>query len=242
MKRSPWTTLAVLCLLIAVGCAQPAQESSEIAAGSQAWAAAFNARDMAAVLDLYSADARLLPPNAPMGQGSESVQGVFEEMIAADLSVELDTVETLAAGDLGHHIGTYVLTAEGTEVDRGKFMESWRKVDGAWKMTADMFSSDLPVPGPPEGQTIVVTHEVEDAEHWLAAWRGEDSRHALFAAHGAPSVRTFQSPDAPNTTGLVITVTDMEALSALLNSPEGIAAKEEDGVKDKTMRMLAEVE
>jgi len=176
-----------------------------------------------------------------MGQGKEIVQSVFESMIAAGLSVELETVQTLAAGDLGSHIGTYVLTAEGAEVDRGKFMEAWRRSGGEWMMTADMFSSDLPAPGPP-GQTLVVTHEVEDAEQWLAAWSGEDSRHAMFIANGASSVRTFQSPDAPNTTGLVITVTDMEALAAMLGSPEGAAAKAEDGVKDATMQMLAEIE
>ena len=93
----------------------------------------------------------------------------------------------------------------------------------------------------PSAATFSVMHEVKDAEHWLAAWQGEGSRHEMFAEHGVDSVRVFQSPDNPNLTGLVVEVADMEAFQALLTSAEGAAAKEADGVIDKTMRVLAEV-
>ena len=54
-------------------------------------------------------------------------------------------------------------------------------------------------------------------------------------------MRVFQSPESPNHVGLVIDVEDMEALQSLLSSPEGEQAKAEDGVKDETMTVLAEV-
>jgi ketosteroid isomerase-like protein len=39
-----------------------------------------------------------------------------------------------------------VATKDGTK-DRGKYCEVWRRqADGKWKVSADMFSSDLPVP------------------------------------------------------------------------------------------------
>ncbi len=87
---------------------------------------------------------------------------------------------------------------------------------------------------------LVITHEVEDAEHWLAAWRGEDSRHKLFKAHGAAHVHTLQDPNNPNMTGLVIAVADMDTLMAMLESEEGQAAAEEDGVMPETMKMLVQ--
>ena len=31
---------------------------------------------------------------------------------------------------------------------------------------------------------VLITHEVEDADKWLAAWRGDDGRKAMFAEHG----------------------------------------------------------
>ena len=87
---------------------------------------------------------------------------------------------------------------------------------------------------------LVITHEVEDAERWLAAWQGEDSRHKLFMANGAAHVHTLQDPDNPNMTGLIIAVADMDALTAMLESEEGQAAAAEDGVKPETMKMLVQ--
>ena len=87
---------------------------------------------------------------------------------------------------------------------------------------------------------LVITHEVENAEHWLAAWQGDDSRHKLFMANGAAHVHTLQDPDNPNMTGLIIAVTDMDALKAMLESAEGQAAAAEDGVKAETMKMLVQ--
>ena len=87
---------------------------------------------------------------------------------------------------------------------------------------------------------LVITHEVADAEHWLAAWQGEDSRHQMFKANGAAHVHTLQDPDNPNMTGLIIAVADMDALTAMLESEEGQAAAAADGVKPETMKMLVQ--
>ena len=87
---------------------------------------------------------------------------------------------------------------------------------------------------------VTIMHEVEDADHWFAAWRGEDSRHKMFKANGAKHVHTMQDPDNPNMTGLIIAVADMEAFTAFLQSDEGQAAAAEDGVKPDTMVMLVE--
>lgn len=87
---------------------------------------------------------------------------------------------------------------------------------------------------------LVITHEVKDADHWLAAWQGEDSRHNLFKANGAAHVHTLQDPDNPNMTGLIIAVADMDALTAMLESEEGQAAAAADGVIHETMKMLVQ--
>ncbi len=234
--------LVIMLIVAASGCAAPQGEhSAEIETLSDDWLAAFEAGDMDGLLSLYSEDARVLPPNAQMMQGHEAVSAVFGGMIAAGLSGAFERVETVSVGDVGYNVGKYTLTAaDGAEADRGKFMEVWRKVGGEWKMTYDMFSSDLPAG--PAGQLAVFTHEVEDAAIWLAAWQGEDSRHAMFAANGVPSVRVLQSRDNPNLTGLLLDITDAQALHDLLNSPEGAAAKAEDGVKDETFMALMEVQ
>jgi len=87
---------------------------------------------------------------------------------------------------------------------------------------------------------LIITHEVKDAEHWLAAWRGENSRQEMFKANGAAHVHTVQDPDNPNMTGLIIAVTDMDALTTMLESEEGQAAAATDGVIPETMTMLVQ--
>ena len=83
------------------------------------------------------------------------------------------------------------------------------------------------------------THDVEDFDHWRAAWSGENSRHELFAAHGAAGVTVFQNTGKPNQIGLLVDVVDMGAMQAMLESEEGAAAKAEDGVIDESMQVYA---
>lgn len=84
--------------------------------------------------------------------------------------------------------------------------------------------------------------EVDDANRWLAAWRGENSRHKLFQDHGAAHVHTFRSVDIPHLTGLVISVADMGALQEMLESGDGVAAAEADGVRRDTLRVLRQTD
>ena len=54
-------------------------------------------------------------------------------------------------------------------------------------------------------------------------------------------VRTFQNPETPNPTALVLDVSDMAAFEAFLQSEDAVTAKAEDGVKDATLRTFLEV-
>ena len=51
------------------------------------------------------------------------------------------------AGDMATSIGRWYLslpTPEGTVRDEGSYLEVWQKVAGEWKITADIFNSDVP--------------------------------------------------------------------------------------------------
>jgi uncharacterized protein (TIGR02246 family) len=236
--------LAVALIAVAAfaACAAPpSTDSSELAAITAVWESAYSSGDIDALAALYTEDARLLPPNAKMEQGRDAVRAAFGGMISAGLKLELENVEVTVHGDLGQKIGRYTLqNPDGSPFDQGKFIDLWKKVDGEWKITSDIWNSDLPAT--PPGTLVTATHEVEDAARWLAAWDGPESRHEMFARNGAPHVTVVQSTENPNHTGLVMYVTDMEALQAFLESPEGTAAKAEDGVRDRTMKVFAGVQ
>ena len=234
--------VVVLVFSVAVtACApQAADQSAELASATDAWQAAFDAKDADALAAVYTEDCVFMPPNAELGTGQAFVKQEVGGMIDAGLNVELVPMAVYAAGGVGYRAGTFTLHApDGSLADRGKFIEGWRKVNGEWKINHDTYNSDLPPFA--TATTIAITHDVRDGAHWLAAWQGEDSRRGLFAQHGAPNVRVFQNPESPNQTGLLVDVADMAAFEALLNSEEGAAAKAEDGVIDKGMRVYAEV-
>lgn len=233
-------------LLLITGCYQnpPPADPSVIVSRSEAWEAAFNAKDIDALVDLYASDARLLPPNAAMGSGSDALRAEFGAMIDAGFSIDLTSVEAMVSGDIGYNLGTYTIMSGDTQVDVGKYMETWhRGDDGQWRYSNDIWNSDMPVAAPAGPMThVMITHEVDDAEHWMSAWRGDDSRHKLFEDNGAKHVHTFLSADDPNLAGLVIAVSDMDAMNAMLASEEGMAAAREDGVRMDTMKVLMEAQ
>jgi uncharacterized protein (TIGR02246 family) len=239
MKIRNFAPLVMIVVLVA--CAPAGSKPSpELAAAGEKWEAALNGGDIEAIAALYSEDARLLPPNAMLEKGHAAVRASFEEMIAAGLKASLPTIEATVAGDIGYRVGTYTLTTpDGNVADRGKYIETWKNEGGEWKIANDIWNSDMPPP-PPAGTTMIFTHEVKDADHWLAAWTGEGSRKDMFAQHGVSSARTFQCMDKPKTTAVLLQVVDMDAFMAAMASAEVAEAKQADGVKDKTLMAFAE--
>ena len=235
--------LAVIPLfVILVGCNQAAApgDPSEIHARSAEFDAAINGGDIDALVALYTDDARIMPPNASMTMGLDAVRAEFGGMIDAGLKSKLTSIQTSVSGDIAYNIGTFTLSAGDTVVDEGKFVETWQRgADGAWRISNDIYNSDSP-PAGSDNEHLVIIHEVNDADHWLAAWRGDDSRRTMFEANGAAHVHTFTNADNPHQVGLVISVSDMAALFAMLESEEGLASAEADGVRRDTLRVLTE--
>jgi ketosteroid isomerase-like protein len=232
---------ALILAMVAAACApQAADQSAEFAVAAKGWQAAYDTCDVDAIAAVYTEDCVVMPTNSELGSGHAYVKKAFGGMINAGLTSTSETVEAAAAGGVGYHVGTYTLSApDGTVVDKGKFIEGWRKIDGEWKITHDIFNSDWDQYA--SSTSIIATHDVKEGDHWLAAWQGENSRHDLFAQHGVANVRVFQNAENPDQTGLLIAVNDMAAFEAMLNSDEGNAAKAEDGVIDKSMRVYMEV-
>ena len=233
--------VAIVAIVVLAACApQGSQSSPEIAAMSDRWEQGINSGDIDLLVTMYTPDCRLMGPNAPMMQGSEAVRAIFGEMIAAGITAELVTLEATVAGDIGHRVGTYSLTAaDGSPIDHGKYVEVWKKTAAGWQISDDVWNSDLPADA---GKTFVsITHEVKDKDHWLAAWTGPDSRREIFAANGAGAIKVFQNPEDSKQVGLLVEVVDMDAMMTWLTSPESAAAKAEDGVDDKTLRFMTEV-
>lgn len=240
------STLSLLLLTVLIaGCGQGAMstDTSALEARSDAWEAALNAKDIDALVAMYTDDARVLPPDGEMTSGHDGVREAFSGMIDAGIGGTTTIVEATVAGDVGYIVGTFALAAGDEPAGTGKYIETWRLGDdGQWYISNDIFNDD-PSDQPKMAMThIMITHDVDDGDVWAGAWSGDYSRKDLFMENGAAHVHAFRSAENPNQTGLVIAVEDMDALFAMLESEEGLAAAAEDGVRVDTMVVLDEVD
>jgi len=83
--------------------------------------------------------------------------------------------------------------------------------------------------------TYLITHEVDDVEHW---WNSA-KRAEAFGSLGI-QVRTFRDPAGSNKVGLIAEIPDFAAFEAFMKTDAAAAAVRHDGVRLETMVLLAE--
>ena len=94
-------------------------------------------------LDLvYTTQARILPPGAPMIEGREHIKAFWKQAIAAMgiTTVKLTIVNAEPAGDGVIEIGRADLTVANGQVVTVKYVVCWKQEDGAWKWNIDIWN------------------------------------------------------------------------------------------------------
>ena len=103
-------------------------------------------RNVAALDRIYTPDARILPPGAPMVSGRDAIKqfwaGMIQTVNAKD--AELFSVDVMPSGDGVVEIGRAVLTIEPqpgttTQLDV-KYVVYWRQDAGQWKWHVDIWN------------------------------------------------------------------------------------------------------
>jgi hypothetical protein len=83
--------------------------------------------------------------------------------------------------------------------------------------------------------TLLVFHEVDDVDHWLAS----PKRDEYFGPLGM-TARAFRDPAGSNRVGLIVEVPSIEAWQAALQTEEAAEAMKHDGVRPETIIGLVE--
>ena len=156
----------VIGLTVALTACAPAAPAIDIAAETEALQAAVNAysaageaRDSAAMAVFYADDGLAMPPNDGNVEGPAGFAGFVEEGFGLEgfaLTVDAPTVVVGSGGDLGYSYGTIQLTMPGPDgelvTDEERDVHIWRKqADGTWKIVIDIWNSTMPLPTPDEG-------------------------------------------------------------------------------------------
>jgi ketosteroid isomerase-like protein len=106
----------------------------------------FGKRNFAALDDIYTRGARILPPGAPMISGREAIKKFWTDLVqsANAKSATLSSVDVMQAGDGVVEIGKATLTVEpsgqsATQMEV-KYVVYWQQEDGRWKWHVDIWN------------------------------------------------------------------------------------------------------
>jgi uncharacterized protein (TIGR02246 family) len=156
---SRFIALALVTLLVG-GCAVQTPAPVDTTADetalkeiTQTWLSSYNAGDADAIAALYTDDAVLMPPHAPVARGKAAIREFIAKDSAGAKSAGIRLVpgtETVGVnGDWGWNAGSYtVQDASGKTVDSGSYLSVSHKVDGRWLYVRDTYNSDQPLPPP----------------------------------------------------------------------------------------------
>lgn len=131
----------------------PAADEQAIRSTNERWLQLIGAKDAAGIAQLYAEDGAVMPAGETMVQGRESIDQWWNrsmQMPGYDLTFETDELVVSESGDMALDRGTYRFSAtppEGAIDDAGKYVVVWRKIDGEWKVAADIFNSDRTATG-----------------------------------------------------------------------------------------------
>ncbi len=142
--------MALMFVLLMAGCMQAPQTDLErFKAMRDVWQSAYDAKDPAASAAIYAEDGALLPPNSETISSRAAIEAYLTESLASGISVGLKDTEVYAHGDVGYMAGTYTVTdAGGATIDKGKYVDIWRQVDGKWQISRAIWNSNLPLATP----------------------------------------------------------------------------------------------
>ncbi|MCC7122625.1 MAG: DUF4440 domain-containing protein [Gammaproteobacteria bacterium] len=123
----------------------------QIKANNKALGAAAVAGDAKAIGKMYTAKARLMPPNAGICKGPKAITGFWQGALDMGIRrVVLKTGDVEQLGGTAIEVGTYTLAgADGPTLDSGKYLVVWKKDGGIWKLHQDIFNSSVAAAGEP---------------------------------------------------------------------------------------------
>jgi len=162
MKRYGWMVGGVALCMMAIGCAETGgvdTREADVKAVKDlevAWSRDLGSKDVDKMASYWADDAAIMMPNEPIINGREKGKEAMKPMLADPnfaLSFQTARVEASKGGDMVYTTGTYSMTVSDPKdkkpvTDKGKYVTVYKKqADGSWKAVADIFNSDLPLPG-----------------------------------------------------------------------------------------------
>ena len=91
---------------------------------------------------VYTADAQILPPGAPLMKGREAIKGFWQAGITAlgIRGAKLTTLDIEITGDTAAEIGEAELNLGGNGITTAKYVVHWKQEGGQWLWDKDIWN------------------------------------------------------------------------------------------------------
>jgi uncharacterized protein (TIGR02246 family) len=158
MKRRAAASILAALALAASACGSPKGEAfttgdaGAIRQKSEAFVAAFNAKQIPQIMDMYAENATFMPPNRPVLRGRDAIRNFYDELLnqMGATNLRLDVSEVVRHGPIAYQAGSYEIeykpaTATGSprDRDRGKYLFVLRNLGNTWRYEYTVWNSDL---------------------------------------------------------------------------------------------------
>ena len=139
--------IVVLGLVAALGARGGALAADDVRAaveaGNRAFVAAFLRGDSQAVARLYTEDAEVIAPGAPVARGRTAIAGAWQKAIDSGVKdVALTTESVESAGDLAAETGKVRLVARDGTATEARYVVVWKRVGPEWKLHRDIWNAE----------------------------------------------------------------------------------------------------
>jgi len=123
--------------------------ANDVSAACAKMVEAERTRNLDAASALIWDDAVWLAPNTPPVIGLKDIRALFADFFQlpfVEMTADVTGIRVSDSGDLASVWGTFALKFDGGATDSANFLMSWERRDGAWKASANMFCSNVPLP------------------------------------------------------------------------------------------------
>jgi len=111
--------------------------------GNRAFIAAFLRGDAKTVSELYTEDAQVIAPGAPVARGRAAIAAAWQKAIDGGVKdVTLETLDVEAAGDLACETGTVGLVGRDGAASSARYVVVWKRTNGQWKLHRDIWNAE----------------------------------------------------------------------------------------------------
>ncbi|HTF18769.1 MAG TPA: DUF4440 domain-containing protein [Chryseolinea sp.] len=124
---------------------QASDVREDIGSANRQFEKKFASGDSSGMASLYTHDAMLMPPGAPIQQGQDAIGGFWKMVMGMGIkTAKLNTTHLDEAGEGAVEVGEYELGGEdGQILDQGKYLVVWKKEKGNWRLSKDIWNTNL---------------------------------------------------------------------------------------------------